>query len=156
MVAEVFAGLGAIKTAFDMAKGLGNIRDAALRDRAVIELQKEILSAQATQSDLVESISEFKRRVAELESWEADKQRYELVEIGPGIVCYAIKETMRGGEPMHRICANCYAAGKKSFLQQHVRGPYFDRFVCHTCGESLGVDKGDPPNRISRRPLYES
>jgi hypothetical protein len=155
MVAEVFAGLGALKTAFDIAKGLKDIDDTTRRNAAIIELQEKILSAQATQSNLVESIGELKTRVAELESWEADKQRYELTELGPGTVCYVVKESMRGREPMHRICANCYAAGKKGFLQQHVKGSHYDRFVCHKCGESLGVDKGNPPQRYSEGPRYE-
>jgi hypothetical protein len=35
MVAEVFAGLGALKTAFDIAKGLKDIDDATRRNAAV-------------------------------------------------------------------------------------------------------------------------
>jgi Zn finger protein HypA/HybF involved in hydrogenase expression len=155
MVGEVFAGIGALKTAFDMAKGLNSIHDAVARDRAVIELQKEILAAQAAQSNLIESVGELKRRVAELESWEAEKQRYELSEIGAGTVCYIVKAEMRGREPIHRICANCYAGGKKSFLQQHVKGSNYDKFVCNSCGETLGIDKGDPPQPHSARPSYE-
>jgi hypothetical protein len=155
MVAEVFAGLGAIKTAFDIAKGLKDIDDVARRNAAIIELQEKILTAQAAQAALVETVSELKKRVAELESWEADKQRYKLTEIAPGIVCYTVKEAMRGGEPPHRICANCYAAGKKSFLQQDIRGPYYDRFNCHACGATLSIDKGTPPQRYAARSPYE-
>ncbi len=50
MVAEVFAGLGAIKTAFDLAKGLKDIDDATRRNAAVIKLQEKILDAQQAQS----------------------------------------------------------------------------------------------------------
>ena len=52
MVGEAIAGLSAVKTAFDMAKALQNIHDTVARDRAVIELQKEILSAQVAQAAL--------------------------------------------------------------------------------------------------------
>src|SRR5262249_3392802 len=58
MVGEVFAGLGAIKTAFDIAKGLKDIDDAARRNAAVIELQEKILAAQQEQMALVERITE--------------------------------------------------------------------------------------------------
>jgi uncharacterized protein YlxW (UPF0749 family) len=78
MVAEVFAGLGALKTAFDMTQGLQKIHDAVARDRAVIELQKEILAAQAAQSALVQSVSDLEKEVARLNDWEADKNRYQL------------------------------------------------------------------------------
>jgi hypothetical protein len=44
MVGEVFAGIGALKTAFDIAKGLKDIDDVARRNAAVIELQEKILS----------------------------------------------------------------------------------------------------------------
>ncbi len=80
MVGEIFAGLGAIKTAFDMAQGLQKIHDTVARDRAVIELQKEILTAQSTQAALVEAVGALKGRVAQLEAWDADKQRYTLTD----------------------------------------------------------------------------
>ena len=50
MVAEVFAGLSAIKTAFDLAKGLKDIDDATRRNAVIIELQEKILSARDAQS----------------------------------------------------------------------------------------------------------
>ncbi len=48
MVSEIFAGLGAFKTMFDIAKGLKDINDAAARNAAVVELQEKILAAQAS------------------------------------------------------------------------------------------------------------
>ena len=62
MVAEVFAGVSALKTAFDIAKGLKDIDDAARRNAAVIELQEKILSAQHAESELTETVSELKNR----------------------------------------------------------------------------------------------
>jgi uncharacterized protein YlxW (UPF0749 family) len=85
MVAEVFAGLSALKTAFDIAKGLKDIDDAARRNAAVIELQEKILSAQRSQSTLIETVSELEKKIAEMKAWESDKQRYELKAIAPGI-----------------------------------------------------------------------
>ena len=74
MVAEVFAGLGALKTAFDIAKGLKDIDDAARRNAAVIELQERILSAQQSQSALVERVHDLEKEVAGFEQWEAEKR----------------------------------------------------------------------------------
>jgi hypothetical protein len=54
MVAEVYASISAFKAMFDMARGLKDINDAAIRNTAVIELQERILSAQAEQSSLIE------------------------------------------------------------------------------------------------------
>jgi len=78
VVAETIAGLGAVKTAFGMAKALQGIHDTVARDRAVIELQKEILVALSAQSALVESEGALKKEVADLKAWGADKQRYKL------------------------------------------------------------------------------
>jgi hypothetical protein len=142
MVGEIFAGLSSVKTAFDMTKALHDIHDATARDRAVIELQKEILSAQAAQAQLVETVGQLKKRVTELEAWDAEKQRYHLTEIDPGIVCYELKEGMRGSEPPHRLCANCYADGKKRFLQAMQNGPSYFHFRCNSCGEELRFSRG--------------
>jgi hypothetical protein len=60
MVAEVFAGLSAIKSAFDIAKGLKDIDDATRRNAAVIELQEKILTAQSAQADLVRRYASLK------------------------------------------------------------------------------------------------
>ena len=142
MVGEAIAGLSALKTAFDIAKGLKDISDATTRNAAVIELQEKILSAQQTQSSLSQQVSDLEKEVARLKDWDADKKRYELTEIGPGVVALSIKEAMRNGEPFHRICANCAANGKKFYLQQHVRGIHVDVFQCNSCKEKLTIDKG--------------
>lgn len=155
MVGEIFGGISAFKAMFDMAKSVNDMADTAKRDRLTVELQKQILAAQAAQVGLVEEVNRLKAELVKFETWKTEKQRYKLDVIAPGIFCYIVKEEMRDGEPTHRICANCYSAGKKSFLQQHIKGPYYDKFDCHTCGESLGIDKGRPPQQSSRSSQYE-
>jgi len=115
MVGEVFAGLSALKTAFDIAKGLKDIDDAARRNAAVIELQEKILAAQEAQSALLERVRELEEKVRSLETWETEKQRYELKQFGSA-VAYVLKAEAQGTEPSHQLCANCFARGKKSFL----------------------------------------
>ena len=51
MAAEIFAGVTALKTAFDLARGLKDIDDATRRNEAVIDLQQKILGAQQAQSE---------------------------------------------------------------------------------------------------------
>jgi hypothetical protein len=117
VVAETIAGLGAIKTAFDMAKGLESIHETVARDRAVIELQKEILAAQSTQAALVETVSALKARVTELETWDAEKRRYQRHEIAAGVFVFTLKPEERGSEPFYMLCPKCYHDGKPSELQ---------------------------------------
>jgi hypothetical protein len=114
---KLFAGLGSIKAAFDIAKGLKDINDVTIRNGAIIELQEKILTARAAQSALLERISELETEVASFKTWESEKQRYELKGVGAGSFAYAVKESMRGTEPAHHICAACYEHGHKSILQ---------------------------------------
>lgn len=146
VVTEAIAGLGAIKTAFDMAKALESIHEAVARDRAVIDLQKEILTAQQAQFSLVERVRDLEKQLTAFENWEAEKQRYELKALAPGLVALALKPAMSNGELFHYICANCCAAGKKSYLQQHISGPYYDEFRCRGCGDEIPINKGTPPS----------
>jgi hypothetical protein len=138
MVAEITMGLGALKSAFDIAKGLKDIDNAARINAAVIELQEKILSAQSAQTDLVEIVGALKSRVVELEAWDTDKQRYELKEIQTGVTAYALKEGMEGTEPTHYLCPNCYTNNKKKILQREVRAPgMVQMLICHHCGLEL-------------------
>src|SRR5437762_294468 len=116
MVGEVFAGLGAFKSMYDMAKALKDINDATIRNGAVIELQEQILSAQAAQSQLVDHVRTLEKKVADLEAWEAEKKRYQLQRLEPGVFVYSLKPDMAAGEPTHYICQTCYQRGKKSIL----------------------------------------
>jgi hypothetical protein len=152
MVSEIFAGISSLKAAFDMTQALHDIHDAAARDRAVIELQKEILAAQAAQSQLLETVGELKKRVTELETWEAEKQRYDLKDVGRGSLAYVIKESMRGSEPPHQICANCYQHGRKSILQPRGRG-MTKLLVCAECKAEIVVGTADISRSLLDQPV---
>jgi DNA-directed RNA polymerase subunit RPC12/RpoP len=153
MVGEVFAGLGAIKTALDIAKGLKDINDAAARNLAVVELTEKILAAREAQSTLLDRVSDLENEVIQLKDWKADKDRYQLADIGNGVVALALKRAMSNGEPMHYICADCAAKGQKSYLQPHVRGPHFDQYKCGSCGFEIGIDKDKRPRDFYGDPI---
>jgi len=147
MVGEVLAGLSAIKNAFDIAKGLKDIDDAARRNAAVIELQEKILAAQQAQVALVERIGELEKEVARFETWETQKKRYKLTDYGGGTFAYALKPEEAQGEPPHRICANCYESGHRAVLQfSHESGQqdYFDCLRCKT-RQLFGRHHATPP-----------
>jgi hypothetical protein len=153
VAAEVYAGLSAIKTAFDIAKGLKDIDDATRRNAAVIELQEKILAAQSTQASLVELADDLKRRVAHLEAWDADKERYKLTDIGGGLLAYALKAGMeKNGEPSHYLCAQCYSDKVKSILQPEARFPgRCSVLACHRCGSDLYLSGAPDPEHYKNR-----
>ena len=138
VAAEVYAGISALKSAFDIAKGLKDIDNAARRNSAVIELQEKILSAQSEQASLIDTVSQLKNRVAQLEAWDADKQRYTLTDFGSGLLAYALKDSVANGEPPHYLCAQCYNDKIKSILQTETRNPgRCHVLACHRCGSDL-------------------
>jgi hypothetical protein len=153
MVAEVFAGLGALKTAFDIAKGLKDIDDAARRNAAVIELQERILSAQQSQSALVERVHDLEKKVAGFEQWEAEKKRYALTDFGGGTFAYALKPDAANGEPPHRICPACYEKQEKAILQFKFRtATSRDKYQCSGCNKEFEFGHPQPikPVRLMR------
>ena len=118
MVGEAIAGLSALKTAFDLAKGLKDIDDAARRNAAVIELQERILAGQQAQATLLERIGSLEKEVTGFQKWETEKEKYELKDVYSQNFAYVIKANARGAEPAHMICARCYEDRKKSILQK--------------------------------------
>ena len=138
MAAELIAGLGLFKSMFDMAKGLKDINDATIRNGAIIELQEHIVSARGQQTALTERISELEKEVAEFETWEAEKHRYELKELARGFVAYVLKEPERQTSTAHAICTNCYERRFKSILQSNGAPRVHDHaFNCPSCKASF-------------------
>ena len=137
MVGEVFAGLGAIKSAFDMAKALKEIDDATKRNAAVIELQERILTAQSAQASLIEHIGELEKKVGAFEKWEREKQRYELKNVGWGAFAYVLKKDERGAAPPHWICTKCYEHDRAVTLQLMFNKGRGQVWTCPSCGMEL-------------------
>jgi hypothetical protein len=118
MISETIAGLGALKTAFDMTKALKNMDTAVAVNSAVIDLQETILTAQQAQAALIERVGQLEKQVADFEKWDAEKEKYDLKEIYPQNYAYAIKQDARGSAPTHLICATCYENRAKAILQK--------------------------------------
>jgi len=149
MVAEVFAGIGAFKAMFDMARALKDINDAATRNAAVIELQGQILSAQMEQAKLVEHVSTLEKQIADFEKWDAEKQKYELKQIsGLGAFAYMLKLEARGTEPPHWLCTQCYENRKKSVVQIFGEMGADSIYKCPGCTAVFRARRGERPKWI--------
>lgn len=134
VVTETIAGLGALKTAFDMTKALKDISDAVVRNGAVIELQEKILAAREAQTALLERISDLEKEVAGFEAWDAQKKRYELKDFGGNTFAYELKQSEARGEPIHRVCPTCYQNEHISILQSRGRDAFHrDMYLCTGC-----------------------
>jgi hypothetical protein len=88
--------VSSLNAAVNIAKAMKDVRDGALIQSKVIELQDTILDAQQRifaineeRSTLVETLSQLKKEVSRLEAWGAEKERYELRNIPPSSVVTA-------------------------------------------------------------------
>jgi hypothetical protein len=153
-VSAIAGTISALKGISDLAQAMMGLRDAQLIQAKIIELNNQILAAQRSafaaheeRAALVTRVGNLEKEVIRLKDWEAEKKRYKLTQLGPGVMTLAIQDGMRDGEPFHYICADCAADGKKRYLQAHVGGPYYDEFRCGGCGFKIGINKGTPPSR---------
>ena len=124
MLAEFSPGVGSLKAAFDITKGLNAANTQAGINEVKIALQEHILNAQQAlaaaneqQSAVAERIRNLEQEIMRLKDWSAEKERYHLQDIYRGAMAYVPKPGMENGEPPHWLCANCFNQGRKSFLQ---------------------------------------
>lgn len=150
-VADFAALFSSLQTITNLAKLLIDARDASVIRAKAIELQREIiatqqgaLAAQAAQSTLLKRVSELEKEVTDLKAWDAEKQKYQLMDVRPkgapggSALAYALKEEAGSPEPMHLLCAHCYQEGRKSILQEETRYPgRIDVLFCQACGAEI-------------------
>ena len=116
--------LSTLKSAYDLAKNLLDMHDAAARQSTVIELQSKILAAQESaltssqaQASQLDEIRGLNAEVARLKAWGVEKENYQLQRAEPGILFYVLKSEHQTAGPAHQLCANCFDNGEKSILQ---------------------------------------
>lgn len=112
-------------------------KSVALR-KVILDAQSSALRAQSEQSSLLQRIRQLEEKLAEIEAWAAEKQKYQLTEINPGQFAYTLKEQTASPEPTHMLCANCYNHNEKSILQAEMRYAGRHRvFFCQNCGSDM-------------------
>ncbi len=133
--------LASLKTAGEIAGSFLKVRDIALVQGKVIELQSVILAAQQSamtaqgeQLALLNDKRDLEQHVAELEKWEGEKARYKLSEVGPGNFAYTLKFDADTADPFHMLCASCYNQGRKEIIQRRPRVVVsYWAYVCARC-----------------------
>jgi hypothetical protein len=139
MVAEIFGGISAFKSLFDIAKVVKEANDATVRDRAIVDLLDKIITAREAQSSALDRIRELEEEIARFETWGAEKDRYELKKIGEtGVTVRSLKDGVEPPETPHYICADCYEDRIRSYLQAETRNPGRSQVLtCNRCGADL-------------------
>lgn len=147
------AGLSSLKSLMDLAKAVKEMDATVDRNGLAIEFQEKILAAQTAQSALVDTIGDLEKKLTCFETWESEKERYELHEIRNGQFVYRTKETMEPSEPPHQICASCYQHSHKSILQSQNWMPgRCEVLICMDCGSVIYVTGSPYPDHAKLRP----
>jgi hypothetical protein len=136
----------------EITKAMRDISDVNLIQMKIFELTREIMSVQAcalviqsAQADLLQSKRDLEEEIAKLKAWTTEKYRYELQSLGTGAVAYVVKDTMRGNEPIHWICADCFQSGKKRFLNESHYDLHFVYYKCQECSGKIRIRKTSAP-----------
>lgn len=97
------------------------------------DLMGKFIAAQSAHMECQEKAMNLEKEVTRLKTFETEKQRYVMQKIGENSFAYALKPEAAGEEPLHHICANCYADGYKSVLQFNRYHGNFSVLVCPRC-----------------------
>lgn len=137
VAAELATGFSALKSAYEIARGLKDINDRVTLNAAVIDLQEKILSAQESAASAKDRLRELQATIAGYENWEATAARYRLKDFGEGTFAYELAVNDPDGEPAHLACPNCFQERKRSILQYNHSGHGRRHFDCLACGKKL-------------------
>ncbi len=137
-----------LRAVAEITKALKDVSDSSAIPTKIYELATEIVSAQscalAVQSehfDLAKSKRELEEEIVRLKAWNTERYRYQLQSVGPGASAYVVKDTMRGSEPVHWICADCFQGGKKRFLNESHSDLHHVYHKCAECSYKIRIRK---------------
>jgi rubrerythrin len=151
--------LTGLKTAFELAKGMSDLKTMSEVQAKVIEMQQVILEAQslamaanAEQYAVTEELRSLKEEIQKIKAWESERQRYKLRQptiYGAGVVYALRKSACQADEPAHYICTTCYESGRKSILGLHFqeRGGY-SMWTCPVCKTAVSTGTRGAPSAV--------
>jgi hypothetical protein len=109
-ISALAAALPSLKAAKDIAEAMIGLRDSAAFQAKLIEFQSKLIDAnnasfvaQDERATLLERIRDLEEKVAGFETWDAEKNRYELKEFGRGAFAYTLKPEAQGAAPPQEI-----------------------------------------------------
>jgi hypothetical protein len=152
MYAEITAATQSVKILYDLLKSARELKNfnevvAALSEvnAKLMDAQAAALLAQEKQSSLANRIGDLEKEIMDLKNWEREAQRYELFEIAPRLFTYKLKPGVQPPEPIHMLCANCYAKRQKAILQLYNENDFGTFYSCHNCKSEISIRR-DPGN----------
>jgi hypothetical protein len=149
MVAEVFAGLSAFKSMFDIAKSMKEMNDTNTRNQAVSDLWEHIFTAQTRYAEAVEKVRELEAKLKTFEDWETTKKEFQLTELENGVRIY----TKPTDDLIIEACPSCFGDRHIGILQRQSWNPgRCEVLVCNDCGAVVYLQGGPDPRHSTYRP----
>jgi hypothetical protein len=138
MIAEISAALAGANHAVQLATAAVKMAKdvevkaavSALQDE-MLDLQSKLFSAHAKFEELLAAKKLAEDKLADLENWNKEAARYQLVELAKEINAYGLKPDCANGEPHHNLCPNCFQNRKKSIIHRERAGS--EQLVCDNC-----------------------
>ena len=160
-IPTISAAMSSIKALYDLSKAALGARDEvefeANRAEFLGKINEALTFASAAKeenAELQDRLRALKAELASLIDLKAEMSKYELQPINrlhnPNLLAYQLKSEHQGKEAFHILCANCFKKNELSVLQMIVAGPYLDKYACGRCGQELPLNKGTPPQSVSR------
>ncbi len=106
---------------------------------AVTEIQEKLFESQQQQMSFFKQLQTLEQEIKDIKHWKIEADRYALTELSPGVFVYRVREEMRGSEPIHMLCANCFQSSKKSILQCKYETSHGKVYVCHSCNAEIVI-----------------
>lgn len=148
-ITTVSAAITAFRATIDVAKAAIAARDDALIVKVIgdmndrmLDIQSQCLALQEKQAALADSERDLKEKLRKMEEKAADLDQYELHQNTHGAVMYRSKVSLDPSDKPVYLCANCMAAGVKTFLQFQSRG-----LKTMLCCKEHGEIRSDIPDR---------
>jgi hypothetical protein len=159
-IAAISALIAGIKHATDIAKVVKEADyslEQAETKLKMAELIGSLADVKMQAAEIKELVLEKDKRIAELEQWHSETQKYKLVELASGVFVYRLEPHFAPGEPIHYLCVSCFNKNQKSILQREHKGSGGTRYFCPNCQVKIfdhsDKDKGgsiSPPKIDSR------
>ena len=150
-IGMIAGAIGALKGASEIVSGLIGVRDQAILQAKVIDLQRAILeamssaaAAQSQQMGMMEELRGLREQIEAFEDWKTVETRYVLKDFGSQTFAYQLKEAT-SENPAHLACPTCFGNRQRSILQ--FQGDYGGQrhFKCHSCKDEFQLGTYSPP-----------
>lgn len=144
---SLHAAIEIAKVSFDAKVDSKTREKVAEMQMALAEALSSVVQARMDLQAARDAEHAATQKLLQYEQWADEKQRYQMLPLGPAGVVYALKASLKGDEPAHYLCANCYGSNRKSVIQPSSTATGTPHWTCPTCRTALptGFRNHPPP-----------